>query len=61
MNQTIKDWHEKLSQHIGALRDKKIPIVFISHEYNHKVFPDEFITVDSFSTIQNFSETKTYY
>lgn len=54
MNQIIKDWNEKLSQ----LRDKMPPIVIISHDYKHKVYPDEFITIDSFSTIQNFSETK---
>jgi hypothetical protein len=59
MNQTEKDWKKELFQHVGrALRNKTLPIVIISHDYNHKVFPDEYITIDSFSTIKNFSETE---
>jgi hypothetical protein len=50
MNQKEKDWKEVLHQEVGrALRNKMPPIVFISHDYNHKFFPDEFITIDSFS------------
>jgi len=51
----LKELHQEVGR---ALRNKMPPLVIISRDYNHKVYPDEFITIDSFSTIQFCSNTE---